>query len=447
MWHYTLRYSIRAKIMNLLISAYACAPNKGSEHGSAWNWISEAARLGYRLWVLVSPAHRNVIEAACRDSPLKEITWIFPEVRRWPLEQGKEPKWERTYNLLWQIEALRLARQLKPKVNFDIVHHLTWGGVRAPTFLGALDVPLIIGPVGGGETSPQRLRDKMPIRGRITETIRDISNATITLNPIVRRGLNDASVIFARTQDTKNLLTPAMQRRTRIMMELGVTKTQIVTSSSKREGPPKLLFAGRLLYWKGVHIAIEALSHLVRKMPDARLTIVGYGPEEERLKADVAARKLDANVDFVAWMPQAEFSRLYTTHDLFLFPSLHDSTGWVVLESLCQGLPVMCLDLGGPKDIVTASSGIVINTKGLNTAEVATSIAERLYDVLRSPTMLSDLSAGAISRANDFLISDRVRKLYDDALASIRGNHPERSVENLPLAPVPPTDAALRHVA
>src|SRR5574337_1512065 len=124
----------------LLISAYACAPNRGSEHSCGWNWSSEVARLGYATTVLVSPAHRDSIRAAARQDPaLQRIRWLFPEVAGWPLQQGKEPVWERTYNLLWQCAALRAARELHREQPFDLVHHLTWAGVRAPTFLGSLD--------------------------------------------------------------------------------------------------------------------------------------------------------------------------------------------------------------------------------------------------------------------------------------------------------------------
>jgi hypothetical protein len=44
--------------MKLLISTYACAPNRGSEHGVGWNWTTEAHRLGHEVWALVSPAHK-----------------------------------------------------------------------------------------------------------------------------------------------------------------------------------------------------------------------------------------------------------------------------------------------------------------------------------------------------------------------------------------------------
>ena len=407
--------------MKLLISAYACAPNRGSEHGSAWNWISEAARLGEDVTVLVSPAHRDaVLAAAQRDPALQLVRWLFPEVAFWPLQQGKEPVWERTYNLMWQREALRVARALHQEHPFDLVHHLTWGGVRAPTFLGTLGAPLIIGPVGGGETSPAGLRDRLPLRGRVLESVRDLSNATIELNPIVRQGLRKAGVIFARTADTKNLLSPPLRAKTYVQMELGVTPAQIGAPRPVRLAPRKLLYAGRLLYWKGVHIAIEAMAQLVATMPDAQLTIVGNGPEEARLKSEIAQRNLGANITFVSWMPQEQFLRLYDTHDLFVFPSLHDSTGWVVLESFCKGLPVVCLNLGGPKDIVTPQSGIIVDTAGLDTSGVATRLAGELRALLADPERLAALSAGAIGRVHEFLLRDQVQRLYAQAIEHLR---------------------------
>ena len=402
--------------MKLLISAYACAPNRGSEHSCGWNWTSEVARLGHEATVLVSPAHRTAILAATQQQPaFQRIRWVFPEVAPWPLQQGKEPGWERTYNLLWQREALRVARALHREDPFDVVHHLTWAGVRAPTFLGALGAPLIIGPVGGGETSPRMLRDRFPLRGRVLESMRDLSNATIELNPMVRLGLRNAGVIFARTADTKNLLSPSLQAKTYVQMELGVTQAQIGAPRPIRKTPRKLLYAGRLLYWKGVHIAIEAMSRLVAHMPDAHLTIVGNGPEETRLKSEIAQRKLEANITLVSWMPQEQFLRLYDTHDIFVFPSLHDSAGWVVLESLCRGLPVACLNLGGPKEIVTLASGIIVDTTGLDTSSVAAKLAEELRALLVDPDRLARLSAGAIARAREFLLRDQVERLYAQA--------------------------------
>jgi glycosyltransferase involved in cell wall biosynthesis len=421
--------------MKLLISTYVCAPNRGSEHGVGWNWTTEAHRLGHEIWALTSPAHRDAIENAARgDAVVRGIHWTFPELSCWPLEPGKEPGgriWGRTYNLFWQRAALRVARELQAKIGFDAIHHLTWGGIRAPTFLGSLGPPLIVGPIGGGETCPFSLRGGFQFRGKVLETLRDLSNSTISANPIVRNGLANAAVIFAKTADTRNLLSAALRKKTLVFIELGVHKVQLGSPRVRRQTPPRLLYAGRLLYWKGVHIAIEAFAKLLTKIPDARFTIVGSGPEETRLKADTLALKIENSVDFVSWVPQKNLFELYHSHDLLLFPSLHDSSGGVVLEALCHGLPVVCLDLGGPKDIVTLNSGVIINTTGLNTAQVSSSIANEVYNVLRSPTTLTTLSTGAISRASEFILSNRVARFYQEAL---------RFIESGRTCSIPPTE-------
>jgi len=414
--------------MKLLISAFSCAPNRGSEHSVGWNWATEAHRLGHEVCVLVCPAHRDAIASAVhQDAALKEIRWVFPELAYWPVQQGKEPKWSRNYDLLWQKAALRVAKALHREVGFDVAHHLTWGGVRAPTFLGSLGPPLIIGPIGGGETSPPSLRDGFNLKGKILETLRDLSNSTISINPLVRDGLANAAVIFVKTCDTRNLLSSAMRKKTVVFTELAAQTSQIGSSRMPRQTPARLLYAGRLVYWKGVHIAIQAFAILLKKTPNARLTIVGSGPEEARLKADALARKINGSVDFISWLPQKNLFELYDSHDVLLFPSVHDSSGGVVLEALCHGMPVVCLDLGGPKNIVTPNSGVIIKTAGLNTAQLASRMAAELTDLISSPTRLTALSAGAISRATEFLLPSRVAQFYRQACKFIEdsgGNSP-----------------------
>lgn len=407
--------------MKLLVSAYACAPHHGSEHAIGWNWTTEAKRLGHEVWVLASPVHRDAIEAACREDPeLASIHWVFPEVHSWPLRPGVEPRWERTYNLLWQRAALCHARTLQSRVKFDAVHHLTWCGVRAPTFLGSLGPPLIMGPLGGGETCPLSLRDGFDLKGRITERIRDLSNATITFNPLVRGGLSTSAVIVVRTPDTLRILSRAMQRKTITFFDLALRLPEVSASRTSRQGPLRLLYAGRLLYWKGVHIAIRAFKEVLRSIPDAQFTIVGSGPEEGRLRALVGSYQLSENVQFISWLPQRQLFDLYRSHDLFVFPSLHDSGGLAVIEALSHGLPVMCLNLGGPQYAVTPGSGIVINTNGLNTEQVAMVMAGEISELAVTPARLSTLSDGAFARANQFVLRDRVASFYNAVSESVR---------------------------
>jgi glycosyltransferase involved in cell wall biosynthesis len=408
--------------MKLLISAYACAPNIGSDHAVGWNWTTEAHRLGHEIWALVSPNHRESIKRACDNNPdLAGIQWIFPEVPRWPLTQAVEPKWERTYNLLWQLKAINHARELHQRVKLDAIHHLTWAGIRAPTFLGALGPPLIIGPVGGGETSPRSLRDDLPPPGRLLERIRDISNATITVNPIVRPGFRNAAVIFVSTSDTQRVFKGQFRDKTVVFSQLGLPNLPPLIPRDCSH-PPRFLYAGRLLYWKGVHIALRAFAELTAKGVGARFTIVGDGPERSRLEQLATARGVRDNVKFLSRIPQGELFNLYDTHDLLLFPSLHDSGGLVVLEALSRGLPVICFDLGGPKEVVTANSGVVVKTDGQNTEQLAILLAATISRLLESPEKITELSRGATMRAQEFILSKRIVELYDRAANFIMGN-------------------------
>jgi glycosyltransferase involved in cell wall biosynthesis len=408
--------------MKLLISAYACAPNFGSDHGIGWNWVTEAHRIGHEIWVLASSAHRPSIATACRDDPdLAGIHWFFPEVPGWPLAQGVEPKWERTYNMLWQSRAVGLARELHDNVNFSAIHHLTWSGIRAPTFLGSLGPPLIIGPIGGGETSPRSLRDAIGGRGKVLEWVRDMSNATITINPLVRGGFRDAAVIFVTTEDTQNLFKGSLRDKTVVFSSISLTH---LPPARLREwsGPPKFLYAGRLLYWKGVHIALRAFAELISKGIDARFTIVGDGPERSRLEREAVSWNLCDRVEFIRRIPQPKLFELYDTHHLLLFPSLHDSGGFVVLEALSRGLPVVCLDLGGPKDTVTDNCGVIVGTHGCaqNTAQLAISMATAMSRLLKAPERLAELSSGARARAREFILAKRIPVLYDRAAEFIK---------------------------
>ena len=89
----------------------------------------------------------------------------------------------------------------------------------------------------------------------------------------------------------------------------------------------------------------------------------------------------------------------YQTHDLFVYPSLHDSSGNVVLEALSFGLPVVCLDLGGPAQIVTADSRHDRPDKQVATRETRRPTAAEILRVFSSPELHSKLSDGAVGRA------------------------------------------------
>ena len=366
------------------------------------------------MWALASPVHRDAILNACDTPELEGIKWIFPAVQGWPLRPGVEPRRERTYNLLWQWQARRHGRSIVRRERIDVIHHASWAGIRAPTFLGGLGPPLIIGPVGGGETSPSGMRDQIGVRGRVLEWIRDLSNRTITYNPVVRPGLRQAVAVFVSTCETERLFAGSMHDKTRVFSQMSLGSLPPARQRKATDDPVAFIYAGRLLYWKGLHIALRAIAQLVESDVSARLTIVGDGVERARLQTLAGELGIADYVQFISRVPQADLFVLYDKHDFMLFPSLHDSGGMAPLEAMARGLPVVCLDLGGPGQLVTEGSGLVIATAGRSTDEVAAVMADTIRQALCPPNQIGTLSAGAIQRAAEFSALKRVPLFYGE---------------------------------
>ncbi len=118
------------------------------------------------------------------------------------------------------------------------------------------------------------------------------------------------------------------------------------------------------------------------------------------------------------WQNQGRLQQLYREHDLLLFPSLRDSRGMVVLEALSHGLPVMCLNLGGPGVAVDENCGRVIATSGCAEPEVVEAMARAMQELWRDSELLRRLSDGARRRVAAFSWSRKVRWVYPLAVAT-----------------------------
>jgi glycosyltransferase involved in cell wall biosynthesis len=110
---------------------------------------------------------------------------------------------------------------------------------------------------------------------------------------------------------------------------------------------------------------------------------------------------LDA-VQFAGEISRERLSDLWSSFTAMIFPSLHDSGGLAILESLSNGIPVICLDLGGPGVMVTAACGIVIAVDDADEMQVVSRLANAIVKIVtREQAELTQLSAGAVARANE----------------------------------------------
>jgi glycosyltransferase involved in cell wall biosynthesis len=345
--------------LKLLAFAYACEPAEGSEPGAGWMWARMLARIG-DTWVITRANNRERIEAALGSIPERDaLHFAYVDLPDWARFWKRGTRGLKLYYLLWELAALREGRRLQRSERFDLAWHLTlanaWLGSAAPL----LGLPFVFGPVGGGVGPPWRLVPSMGFGPMLYEASRSVARVMGRyLNPLARLAWSRARCILVQNPETIDWLPRRHRHKARVFPHIVLSRLPDI-ERPPGERPPVALFAGRLLPWKGVDLAITAMSML----PDWRLVICGRGPDESRLRHLATEVGVMDRTEFTGWLPRSEVLRAMKEAGVFVFPSLHDEAGWVIVEALAAELPVVCLDHGGPA-FLADGHGIAIAPTG-----------------------------------------------------------------------------------
>lgn len=394
------------KRLNVLVSAYACEPKKGSEPGVGWNWARQIARF-HDVWLITRANNRSAIEAALAEDPLPDVHFVYFDLPPWMRFWKRGGRGVLPYYYLWQIGAYFIGKKLHRDVGFDLVHHVTFVKYWAPSFLALLPVPFVWGPVGGGESAPRSFWPSFSPQGKIYELMRSLARRLGELDPFVRRTARRAAVALATTAETEKRLQALGCRRTLVYSEAGLPAEELrrLAAIPVRQGNPfRILSLGRLLHWKGFEMGLRAFAQFRKSNPASEYWIIGEGPERNRIEK--LAWKLGVAEDVVFWgnLPRAVVLEKLAQCDVLLHPSLHDSGGWVCLEAMAAGRPVVCLDLGGPAQQVTDHSGIAIPATAPD--QVVRDIAMALCRLAHDPSLCARLGRGARCRVAEHFAWD-----------------------------------------
>lgn len=164
---------------------------------------------------------------------------------------------------------------------------------------------------------------------------------------------------------------------------------------------PLLLYVGRLSKEKRV----DWLLPVLQSTPNARLAIVGDGPEREHLEALFAGK----SVVFTGYLHGRELAQAYAAANLFVFPSANETLGNVVLEAMASGLPVVTARSGGPLDIIKeGETGLMFAPD--NQDELVTAV-QRL---IQNPDLAQKIGRAARAYAESRSWEQVLDKLLDD---------------------------------
>ncbi len=391
--------------MKVLVSAYACAPVRGSEHGTGWAWAKAIARHN-ETWVLTRGSKRDAIEAAMAGEPDLRINFVYLDLparaRRW--KRGRSGV--HLYYFLWQILAWRTARRLHKEIEFDVAHHLTFAVDWMPAGVAWVrGLPTVWGPVGGTTSTPPQLWRWLGPRGWFAELMKEAA-----CRP-ARRLFGDATarraaLVVAQNDDVAKRFSSS---RTVVEPNVAIDCTDVLDATSTRDraqprlaGERRAIFAGRLVPLKGLRLAVATMSE-----PAAGewvLDVYGDGPERTSAASRAQRLGLDNRVRFHGTQPRDELLRQLATADVLFLPSFHDAGGWVVAEALEVGCPVLCLDLGGPPNLIGDSGGVAISP---GDDDLPHTLARALSD------------AAECTPARHRWMADRIPELTDEWYASV----------------------------
>ncbi len=356
--------------MNLraLVCAYACSPGGsaeafgGGELVLGWNMVKQLGRF-HEVEVLTSTQNRANIESALPREPLPTVLFHYFDLPSWMAFLRGIQGGIQIYAYVWQVKAYFVARRLHRRFPFDIFHHITYANDWMASFIGALlPVPYVRGPGGGAHRTPRELLAEYSFSGRMWERLRAAAQWICRHDPFFVAGQRRARALMVCNREALEAIPQEWRAKALLFPVNGVSSEDLDQPRPEEtcNGSFRVLSAGKLLRIKGYGLALRAFKQLAARHSSAEFVIVGNGPELPRLHGLVDKLGLRDQVRFVDWMARRQLLTQMYASDVFLFPSLRDGGGAVVVEAMAAGKPVVCLDVAGPGLHVTPECGIKI---------------------------------------------------------------------------------------
>ncbi|MCL4397632.1 glycosyltransferase family 4 protein [Patescibacteria group bacterium] len=133
-----------------------------------------------------------------------------------------------------------------------------------------------------------------------------------------------------------------------------ISKTEQIRLRRKLKFLPEdkvVLFVHRLVPRKGTGYLPELIQNVISEVPEARFVIIGGGPDEKKLKTELAGQKKSVRV--LGAIPNKEISKYFSLADLLIMPSRQEGFPRVLLESMAMKVPFVAFNVGGVRDILT----------------------------------------------------------------------------------------------
>jgi glycosyltransferase involved in cell wall biosynthesis len=266
-------------------------------------------------------------------------------------------------------------------------------------FLRKGPVPFVIGPQNGGLPWPPGFSQLEEQR----EWIAGLRNLYRYL-PFARSTYRHAAAIVAASSQTYSEFA-AYRDKLFFVPEAGIARSQCFRGARNPEPGAKLelIFVGGLVPRKACDLALRAAAPLLRN-DLARFTVVGDGPERNRLEQLARSLGIQKAVSFSGGIRHQEVLKRFRAADVMLFPTVRDNGPGVVSEALATGAVPVVVDFGGPGDVVHPEVGCKVPLT--NESDMVSQIEKILDGLAQDRDLLNRLRQQGMSYARECLTWD-----------------------------------------
>jgi glycosyltransferase involved in cell wall biosynthesis len=366
----------------------------------------------------------RTIEVVRMPSLERIYAWSFRRIFKSNFDSQAVTAFGFPFSLAFEWYAWRQLRHRIFAGEFDVVLRIMPMTPVLPSpfafFLRKGPIPFVIGPLNGGLPWPPGFRQLENQK----EWIANLRSLYRYL-PFTCSTYHDAAAIIVASSQTYAEFARYRDKMF-FVPEPGIASS--LCSDDTRTPEPgtklELIFVGGLVPRKACDLALRAAAPLLRN-DSAYFTVVGDGPERDRLQQLVKSLGIEKAVSFCGWISHAEVLRRLRSTDLFVFPSLRDNGAGVVFEALGSGAVPVVVDFGGPGDIVHPGVGYKVPLTNEN--DIVAGMEKVLTELAHNRDRLEQLRRQAMAYVRECLTWDAKAQTVTRVLnwAASRGPKPD----------------------
>lgn len=305
---------------------------------------------------------------------------------------------------------LEKAIEVANKINFDIIHAHDWVvAFAARTLKHAYKLPLIATIHATEYGRNYGIHNDMQRYISSVEWWLTYESWKVICNSEYMK--NETKYVFQLPEDKVVVINNGVQ----LDKFNGIERDYNFRRNYAADNEKIILFVGRLVQEKGVHILVDAAPKIMANYHDVKFVVVGRGPQWDYLHHKVNSMGIAQKFYFTGYVSDEDLKKLYKCADIAVFPSLYEPFGIVALEAMVAQVPVVVTDTCGLGEIVEHGiDGMKAYTGNAN------SLADCVLTILFNPELAEKIKVNALRKAQTVYnwdkISDQTLNLYKEVI-------------------------------